>query len=280
MSASSATRVSVVIPAYNEGAWLPGLVSTLVDRLADLHDVRVEMVVVDDGSDAADSAASHAATEAGAARLRALGMDHTFQFVRAARNRGKGSAIRLGWQHVAPDAEWMGWLDADGAITAAEFLRLVALLRDGPAADLVAGSRIKMAGRHIERRAFRHLQGRVFANIADLWLSLDFYDTQCGVKLLRAECLRPLLPVLVEEGWMLDIEILALMKVRGARFLEVPIDWTDAGTSKVRFGIDQLRMLWALGRIRRRVRRHGVPQRALGESRPRSRSSSASRPAN
>src|SRR4029077_7638348 len=142
MSAPGATRVSVVIPAYNEGAWLPGLVSALVDRLADLHDVRVEMVVVDDGSDAADSAASRAATEAAAATLRARGMGHTFQFVRAARNGGKGSAIRLGWQHVAPDAEWMGWLDADGAVSAAECLRLVALLRDEPAADVVAGSRV------------------------------------------------------------------------------------------------------------------------------------------
>ena len=95
----------------------------------------------------------------------------------------------------------------------------------------------------------------MFAAITERLLHLGFYDTQCGIKLMRAGCLRSLLPVLVEDRWMLDVEMLALMKARGARFLEVPIDWTDAGTSKVRFGIDQFRMLWSLGRIRRRVRR-------------------------
>ena len=51
---------------------------------------------------------------------------------------------------------------------------------------------------------------------------------------------------------MLDVELLARLKARGARVVEVPIDWTDAGTSKVQFGVDPARMLWALLRIRAR----------------------------
>lgn len=78
-----------------------------------------------------------------------------------------------------------------------------------------------------------------------------------GSKIFRTDRVRPLLPLLEESGWMLDVESLALTKRRGARVLEVPIDWTDAGESKVRFGIDPLRMLLALRRIRARVRRAG-----------------------
>ncbi len=256
MTAPGSTRVSVVIPVYNEGARLPGLVRSLVERLADVDGASVETVVVDDGSTAEDSEASRQAVDAAARLLSERGATHTFRFVRAPRNRGKGHAIRLGWEHGDPDARWMGWIDGDGAVSAAELVRMIGLLRTvGPEVAVVAGSRVKMAGRRIDRRAFRHVQGRVFATIVERWLQLGVYDTQCGVKLIRADRLRPLLPALQEDGWMLDVEVFALLQARGGRFLEVPIDWTDAGTSKVRFGIDPLRMLWALRGIRARTRR-------------------------
>jgi glycosyltransferase involved in cell wall biosynthesis len=245
--------VSVVIPAYDEGSRLPSFLSSLVERLGQLDDVSVELVVVDDGSHADDAESVRAAVDRAATASREQGGRHTCRLIRAPRNGGKGSAIRLGLAEVEPAADWMGWLDADGAVSAAELVRLVGLARDEPTVDVVAGSRVKLAGRHIERRVFRHLQGRVFATIIELCLGLGVYDTQCGIKLIRADRLRPALPLLQENGWMLDVEVLALLKARGARFVEVPIDWVDTGKSKVRFGIDAIRMLWALGRIRARA---------------------------
>ncbi len=250
----SPPRVSVVMPAYDEGPRLPALAAAIAARLGALADAIVEIVVVDDGSAASDSAAMRAAVDAAEAALRAGGTPHAFRFVRAPRNGGKGSAIRLGWRHADAAADWLGWVDADGAISAAELVRVIAVARDAPDADVVAGARVKMAGRRVERRVFRHLQGRVFATLTELVLGLGVYDTQCGLKLVRADRLRPLLPELREDAWMLDVELFALLNARGARVVEVPIDWTDAGTSKVRFGVDPVRMLWALRRIRARSR--------------------------
>ena len=196
----SPPRVSVVMPAYDEGPRLPALAAAIAERLCALDDPIVEMVVVDDGSAAADSAAMRAAVEAAAAALRAAAAPHAFRFVRAARNGGKGSAIRLGWRHADPAADWLGWVDADGAIGAAELVRLIGFARDTPDADVVAGARVKMAGKRVERRVFRHLQGRVFATLTELVLGLGVYDTQCGIKLVRADCLRPILPRLREDG--------------------------------------------------------------------------------
>jgi dolichyl-phosphate beta-glucosyltransferase len=82
---------------------------------------------------------------------------------------------------------------------------------------------------------------------------LGFYDTQCGMKLIRAATLRPLLPRLREERWLLDIEVLALLKQAGARMREEPIDWADPGGSKVVPGLDALRMAAGVWRIRRRI---------------------------
>lgn len=254
MSAPSPARVSVVMPAYDEGPRLPALAAAIVERLIPLDDAAVEMVVVDDGSTAEHSTLMQTAVERAATALRAHGTPHTFRFVRNPRNAGKGSAIRLGWRHADADADWMGWIDADGAVSAVELVRMIGLLRAHPDVHVLAGSRVKMAGKQVQRRVFRHLQGRVFATITEACLGLGVYDTQCGMKLARADWVRPLLPVLQENGWMLDVELLALLKARGARFAEVPIDWTDAGTSKVRFAVDPLRMLWALRQIGARTR--------------------------
>lgn len=254
MSGSPPMRVSIVMPAYDEGPRLPALAAAIVERLIPLADTIVEIVVVDDGSSAEHAALTQEAVERAATDLRARGTPHVFRWLRAARNGGKGSAIRLGWSQADPDAEWLGWVDADGAVSAAELVRLIGLLRAHPDVQLLAGARVKMAGKRVQRRIFRHLQGRVFATITEACLDLGVYDTQCGMKLARADWARPLLPLLQENGWMLDVELLALLKARGARFAEVPIDWEDAGTSKVRFGVDPLRMLWALRRIRARAR--------------------------
>src|SRR6185369_3630631 len=88
-----------------------------------------------------------------------------------------------------------------------------------------------------------------------------FYDTQCGVKFFHASLLRPLLPVLQEERWLLDVELLALMKRHNARAVEVPIDWVDIGGSKIVPGMDALRMLWGLTRLKKRLER--LPQVSL-----------------
>jgi glycosyltransferase involved in cell wall biosynthesis len=198
------------------------------------------------------------------AALSRAGSLHRIAYEVTEHNVGKGSAIRRGWCHVSPKATWLAFLDADGSVGAKEFFRLAALVAASSEVDVVAGSRILMAGRHVTRSLFRHLQGRLFATLSDLQFQLRFYDTQCGVKFFRASLLRPLLPVLREERWLLDVELLALMKRRNARVLEVPIDWAEVGGSKITPGLDALRMLWGLTRLKKRLER--LPEGALTPS--------------
>ena len=176
---------------------------------------------------------------------------HAFRFVRAPRNGGKGSAIRLGWRHADPAADWLGWVDADGAVSAARDRardRAAPRARRGRATSSARASRWR-AGTCAAACSVTS-QGRVFATLTEAWLRLGVYDTQCGLKLIRASRLRPLLPRLREDGWMLDVEVLAWLNADGARVVELPIDWVDVGRSKIRFGIDPLRMLRALAHIR------------------------------
>jgi glycosyltransferase involved in cell wall biosynthesis len=247
--------ISVVIPAYNEGARLPGFVERLTRASLAHGDSHIEFIVSDDGSAPEQAERQRDGVLAAQARLTEAGSPHRFRYVAAERNAGKGSAIRRGWREADPSAGWLAFLDADGAVPAEEFLRLASLAAASPDVDVLAGSRVLMAGRRVERRLFRHLQGRVFATLTDLHFRLGYYDTQCGAKLFRASMLRPLLNRLREDRWLLDVELLVLMREQGARALEVPIDWADAGDSKVRFGVDAARMFWGLRKMHRRLNR-------------------------
>ncbi|HEX7624500.1 MAG TPA: glycosyltransferase [Anaeromyxobacteraceae bacterium] len=247
--------VTLVIPAFRESRRLPALLEALVEDSTAADAPVLELLVVDDGSGAEECERERAAVEAAAADLAARG-PHRARFVAAPVNRGKGAAIRLGWEEAHPASAWLGFLDADGAVSAREAWRLVRMLpRVEGELDVLAGTRMLMAGRSIRRSLRRHLQGRVFATLVESLLHLGFYDTQCGLKLVRAALLRPLLPRLREERWLLDVEVLALLQRAGARMREEPIDWADPGGSKVVPGLDALRMGAGLRRIRRRLER-------------------------
>ncbi|HEX2687357.1 MAG TPA: glycosyltransferase [Kofleriaceae bacterium] len=249
----STFTVSVILPAYNEGERFPPYLGQLVQEAIAHPSPAVELIVSDDGSTpehAERLRACVAVAQASLARARSL---HRVAYVAAKRNGGKGSAIRLGWSRVSPEATWLAFLDADGSVGAKEFFRLAGLVAASSDVDVVSGSRILMAGRRVTRSRFRHLQGRLFAALTDLQFQLRFYDTQCGVKFFRASLLRPLLPALREQRWLLDVELLALMKRRNARALEVPIDWAEVGGSKLTPGLDALRMLRDLTRLKKRL---------------------------
>jgi glycosyltransferase involved in cell wall biosynthesis len=252
-----ALLASLTIPAYREGARLPALLRQLAREALGEQAPPVEIVVVDDGSEPGEAEREQAATLELAAQLEATGSPHRARFVASPRNGGKGAAIRLGWAEADGGAAWLGFLDADGAVSAREAWRLVRAAESADGVDVLAATRILMADRHIERSLFRHLQGRVFATLAEQMFHLGFYDTQCGLKLFRAQALRPLLPSLREDRWLLDLEVLALLHRAGARFREVPVDWSDPGGSKMVPGLDAVRMAAGMWCLRRRLDARG-----------------------
>lgn len=243
----------MAVPAFNEGTRLPLLVEKLVEVGVGIQAPPVEFIISDDGSRDEDAKRYEELAREAQARFTAAGVPHRIRCLHAPRNGGKGSAIRRAWLDAAGGTEWLAFLDADGAISGAEFWRLAALLSTQTPFDVLAASRVKMAGRDVDRKLFRHLQGRVFATLTEQLFGLGFYDTQCGLKFLRASLLRPELERLVENRWLIDVELLVLMKRRGARLREEPIHWHEPGGSKVRFGVDPLLMFEGLVRMKLRM---------------------------
>ncbi len=162
------------------------------------------------------------------------------------RNSGKAEAVRHGMlQLLEGSARYVGYWDADLATPLDEIPRFARHLDEHADVEIVFGSRVKLLGRTVERNAWRHYSGRVFATLVSLMLRLPVYDTQCGAKLFRAT---PDLKALFEtpflSRWVFDVEILArLIATRGGEGTrsaqrvvhEYPLaQWVDVSGSKLR----------------------------------------------
>ena len=245
-------EATIVVPCFNESRRLPA------DRFRDFlaAEKSIRFVLVNDGS--RDDT------------LRALGevrkgFEERVEILDLERNRGKAEAVRRGLLHaLAASPRYLGFWDADLSTPLDAVPRLCWVLDGDPRLEMVFGSRVKLLGRRIERHAWRHYLGRVFATAVSRVLDLPVYDTQCGAKIFRATPdLRRLLAEPFETRWLLDVEILARLIAlrRGSDrpqardvIYEYPLEeWVDAGGSKLR-PLDFFGALVGLVRIRNGLR--------------------------
>jgi glycosyltransferase involved in cell wall biosynthesis len=178
-------------------------------------------------------------------------------------NQGKAEAVRSGISHaLARDTEYVGYWDADLSTPLDAIPQFMALLDDNPQLEMVFGSRVKLLGRNVQRRAMRHYLGRVFATVVSVLLRLPIYDTQCGAKIFRiVPETRGLFQDRFLSRWVFDVELIARYIHRvgspelvATRIYEFPLDtWQDVAGSKLRPG-DFVAALLDIIRIYRRYR--------------------------
>jgi hypothetical protein len=130
----------------------------------------------------------------------------------------------------------------------------------------VLGSRVKLLGRTIERRAVRHYLGRVFATAVSLLTGLAIYDSQCGAKLFRRSAhVDAMFAHPFVTRWLFDVELLMRLRVQvgtteavAHALAEYPLhEWVDVGGSKLTL-LQMLRAPIALAQI---FRVYGVGRR-------------------
>jgi glycosyltransferase involved in cell wall biosynthesis len=201
--------VSVVIPAFNEGA----VIAEVVSALAASGPWR-EIIVVDDGS--ADETGAHAAC-AGATIVR-----HPY-------NKGNGAAVKSGIRRAA--GEYVLIVDGDGQHSPGDARRLVSRLGEY---DLVIGSR---------STSTQATHARRFGNSALNWLASyltgrEIPDLTSGFRAARRECLREFLHLLPNGFSTPTTTTLAFIKAG----YNVAFEPTDArprtGNSKIRLARD------------------------------------------
>lgn len=162
---------------------------------------------------------------------------------------GKGGALIEGLR-LAPLADLIGYVDADGATGPAAFADLV---RRSGEADCVIGSRwIPGAVLHQMQTGRRRFASRTFHVIVRVlfWRMRNIKDTQCGAKVIRRAAVEKVHSSLCIADMAFDINLLYVLRREGFSVLEVPTEWTDKVGSKVALGRTSLTMLLSVIRLR------------------------------
>ncbi len=160
---------------------------------------------------------------------------------------GKGGALIEGLK-LAPLAELIGYVDADGATPPRAFHDLVN--RSGEA-DCVIGSRwLPGAVLYVEQSSRRQFASRIFHLIVELLFHMGIRDTQCGAKVAHRPAIEKIHSSLRIADMAFDINLLYSLKRAGFRILEVPTEWTDKIGSKVNLFRTSLVMFLSAVRVR------------------------------
>jgi glycosyltransferase involved in cell wall biosynthesis len=231
MSAPLPSKVSFLIPVYNEAS----TIAELIARVS-LLPFDKELIVIDDGS--TDGTADVLAQVAD-------GRDD-IRVIRQA-NRGKGAALRAGIPHVT--GEIVVFQDADLEYDPAEVPTLIEPIRLGRA-DVVYGSRLS-GGRPQRAYLFWHMVGNKFLSLVTGALyNTTLTDMETGYKAFRADVLRSL--DLHEDDFAIEPEITAKICKQNLRIYEIPISYYGRSyeEGKKITWRDGFKALWVLVRIR------------------------------
>ena len=238
------TRLQLVIPCYNEAARLD---TAAFVRFATARS-DVALLFVDDGSTDSTAQVLAGLAEKCAGRADTLLLP---------RNGGKARAVQRGIvAAIEKQPQLVGYWDADLATPLDAIDEFIEVLETRPDIDIVMGSRVKLLGRRIDRHAYRHYAGRLFATAASLALGLGVYDTQCGAKIFRVNpSIQRVFATPFVSKWVFDVEVLARYadvvgtERAASSIYELPLTaWTDVPGSKVKMR-HALRALWDIARI-------------------------------
>ena len=210
--------LDVVVPVHNEEADLESSVRRLHAHLSAGFPYRFRITVADNAS----TDGTLAIAERLAAELPEVAVTHLAE-------KGRGRALRAAWSRS--DAPVLAYMDVDLSTDLAALAPLVAPLLSGHS-DLAIGTRLHRGSR-VVRGARRELVSRSYNLILRGALAARFSDAQCGFKAIRADVAGRLLPLVEDQGWFFDTELLVLAERSGLRIHEVPVDWVDDPDSRV-----------------------------------------------
>jgi dolichyl-phosphate beta-glucosyltransferase len=228
--------ISIVIPAYNEGARIGNALAEVVRCVRD-RDWHAEILVVNDGS-----------TDCTAALVQDFAQwNPEVRLLDNVNNRGKGFSVRQGVLHAV--GEMVMFTDADLSAPMEEAERLFDALRQG--ADIAIGSRwLERQRQTLKQPLYRQFFGRCFNAITRLVMGLPFADTQCGFKAFRRPVAQTIFQLQRIERWGFDPELLFIALKRGYKIKEVAVTWGHDERSRLSYLKDGVKMLEEIAYIR------------------------------
>ncbi len=215
-----ATSVEIVIPVLNEERALHACIETLVAFTAQHPDFDWKITVADNGS-----------TDRTPEVIAELGEKHPGVGTIRLEERGRGRALKRAW--LASDADVRCYMDVDLSTDLNSLPDLVkAISEEGY--DVAAGSRLSKGSEVIGRKLTREITSRGYNTLIKLMFWPPFPDAQCGFKAISADAAEALLPLIKDNAWFMDTELLLLAQAAGYKIKPIPVRWVDDPDTRVK----------------------------------------------
>ena len=236
MTTRNQVRVDVVIPVYNEEKDLEKSVTKLHMFLSEHVEYDWRIVVADNAS---KDRTLDIAKQLAARRPRRVGYVHLDQ-------KGRGRALRKAW--TESDADVVSYMDVDLSTDLSAFVPLIDSLI-GTGYDVAIGSRLAKGAR-VTRGLKREFISRTYNLIIKLMFWHHFSDAQCGFKAVTRRAVQDIVPLIKDQAWFFDSELLLLAERMGYKIFEVPVTWADDPDSRVKIASTAWEDIKGLLRVR------------------------------
>ena len=230
-------KILVTIPVYNEENALPVSIPALSAFLAEhLSDYDWEIEIADNASiDATPEVSRRLVEEFPSVRYNRL------------EQKGRGRALKKSW--MESDADIVSYMDVDLSTNLDSFPPMIdALANRGY--DIATGSRL-MKGANTERSVKREVISRSYNLMVKGMFFTRFSDAQCGFKAVTREVVEKLLPVIEDNVWFFDSELLIIGEKNGYRIFDVPVKWIEDLDTRVKIVSTAVDDIKGLLRVRR-----------------------------
>lgn len=217
--AESPARVDVVIPVYNEERDLESSIARLREFLRHNCPYRWRIVVADNAS---QDRTLEIAQELSKRWPGEVGLVHLDR-------KGRGRALRRAW--LDSDADVVSYMDVDLSTGLDAFVPMIEPLVKGEL-HVATGSRLLPQSR-IRRSLTREFISRTYnLMVKFIFPFKHFSDAQCGFKACTRKAVQELVPLVQDQAWFFDSELLLRAEQRGYRIHDVPVKWEeDPGTT-------------------------------------------------
>lgn len=212
--------VEIIIPVLNEERALPLCIDTLIEFTAGHPDYDWKITVADNGS-----------TDTTPEVIAELGKKYPNVGTLRLEQRGRGRALKRAW--LDSDADVRCYMDVDLSTDIKALPELVgAIANEGY--DVAIGSRLSKGSQVIGRKLSREITSRGYNLLIRLMFWPSFRDAQCGFKAVSRRAAENLMPLIKDNAWFMDTEMLLLAQAAGYRIKQVPVRWVDDPDTRVK----------------------------------------------
>ena len=228
--------INVTIPVYNEEKTLVKNVGRVALFLEMNCPPPFEIVIADNAS--TDRTWEFARRlQAQDERVRAVHLDE----------KGRGRAIKKVWKQS--EADILSYMDCDLSTDLAAFPALIEALVNG-GFELATGSRL-LDGSRTVRGMKREIISRAYNLLIKALFRTKFSDAQCGFKAITRRTASEILPLVQDDCWFMDTELLILAEKHGRSIFDLPVRWMDDPDSRVKIWSTAFADIKGLIRLRR-----------------------------